>query len=428
MPAQGEQEIVRLPGPPGNPPRSLASRARRPYPGAMTQVETQTEDALEILLSADLEPIVDMVLRRHDDGTYEALSHDGRVTFRRTGPGPDGYETVAVTGSNPFADTAHRPVQPARRRAGAPVPAPGRERLPLRLRPHRPAVRLARRPRPLRDPLGGPQLGGPGRSPRRARLARDRPGPGAVGHRRQGGAQRRGRAEGRPPRRRRPDRRGAPRVPARSASTTGARPTSPARTARSATTCSTSTDGRPRLVVGFLFDGTNPNVLYDMAARGEAPNVARLIEMGTAFGHGAMAGLPTVTLANHTSIITSRLPGHHGILNNAWYDRRRGEQVITNSSATWPTAMQHVAPGVESIHDAVHRSFPGEFSASVNEPCDIGADYSTFDFFRRGEVPPIPSSRPRVCRTRRSGSCARRRTTRGRRSSTTWAPSRPWAC
>jgi predicted AlkP superfamily pyrophosphatase or phosphodiesterase len=28
----------------------------------------------------------------------------------------------------------------------------------------------------------------------------------------------------------------------------------------------------------------------------------------------------------------------------------------------------------------------------VNEPCDIGADYSTFDFFRRGEVPPIPTS------------------------------------
>ena len=26
----------------------------------------------------------------------------------------------------------------------------------------------------------------------------------------------------------------------------------------------------------------------------------------------------------------------------------------------------------------------------MNEPCDVGAQYSTFDFFRRGEVPPIP--------------------------------------
>jgi len=150
--------------------------------------------------------------------------------------------------------------------------------------------------------------------------------------------------------------------------------------------------GRPRHVVVFLFDGTNPNVLYDMAARGEAPTTARLIEQGTAFGHGAMAGLPTVTLANHTSILTGRLPGHHGILHNAWYDRRTGEQIITNSNATWPTAMRHVFDGVESIHTAVHRAEPGAFTASVNEPCDIGADYSTFDFFRRGELPQIPKT------------------------------------
>ena len=86
-----------------------------------------------------------------------------------------------------------------------------------------------------------------------------------------------------------------------------------------------------------------------MAAAGEAPNVARLLGMGTAYTHGAMAGLPTVTLANHTSILTGRLPGHHGILNNAWYDRRSGRQIITNSSATWPTAMETLTPGVGTI-------------------------------------------------------------------------------
>ena len=150
--------------------------------------------------------------------------------------------------------------------------------------------------------------------------------------------------------------------------------------------------GRPQHVVGFLFDGVNPNVLYAMAAAGDAPNVARLMAMGTAYEWGAMAGLPTVTLANHTSILTGRLPGHHGILHNAWFDRKSGEQVITNSQATWPSAMEHVVDGVESIHDAVHRGFPGSFTASINEPCDLGADFSTFDFFRRGEVPPIPAS------------------------------------
>jgi hypothetical protein len=148
----------------------------------------------------------------------------------------------------------------------------------------------------------------------------------------------------------------------------------------------------PSHVVGFLLDGANPNVLYALAAAGEAPNLARLMAAGTAYEYGAMAGMPTVTLANHTSIITGRYPGHHGILHNAWYDRATGEQIITNSQATWPWSMQHCLDGVESIHDAVHRTWPDAFTASVNEPCDIGADYSTFDVFRKGDVPPIPDS------------------------------------
>jgi len=149
---------------------------------------------------------------------------------------------------------------------------------------------------------------------------------------------------------------------------------------------------RPEHVAMFLFDGTNPMVLYDMAARGEAPNVARLIEMGTAYGHGAFAGLPTVTLANHTSILTGQLPGHHGILHNAWFDRQRGEQIITNSNANWPWAMNHLHAGVESIHSAIHRHEPDAFTASINEPCDVDANFSTFEFLRAGEMPPLPKN------------------------------------
>jgi predicted AlkP superfamily pyrophosphatase or phosphodiesterase len=154
---------------------------------------------------------------------------------------------------------------------------------------------------------------------------------------------------------------------------------------------------RPDHVVGFLFDGCNPNVLYAAAARGEAPNVARLMAMGTTFEHGAMASLPTVTLANHTSVLTGLHPGHHGILHNAWFDRARGEQVITNSAATWHEATRSLFDGVETIHDAVHRTWPGDCTASINEPCDAGADFSTFDFVRRGvplERPPAPDELP----------------------------------
>jgi hypothetical protein len=153
----------------------------------------------------------------------------------------------------------------------------------------------------------------------------------------------------------------------------------------------------PEHVVGFLWDGCNPNVLYDAAANGEAPNVARLMEMGTTFRYGAMSSLPTVTLANHTSVLTGLHPGHHGILHNAWFDRATGEQVITNSPETWHTAASWLFPGVETVHDAVHRCFEGACSVSINEPTDAGADYSTFGMLRKGvpiERPPAPESLP----------------------------------
>ena len=143
-------------------------------------------------------------------------------------------------------------------------------------------------------------------------------------------------------------------------------------------------DGRrPQHVIGFLMDGTNPNVLYDAIERGEAPNIERLGAMGTTLGHGAMASFPTVTLANHTAALTGCHPGHHGVLHNAWYDRRLGRQVITNSPDTWATSMQWLNPEVETIHQVIHRHEPEAFTASVNEMCDVGADFSTFDLMRR---------------------------------------------
>ena len=153
---------------------------------------------------------------------------------------------------------------------------------------------------------------------------------------------------------------------------------------------------RPDHVVGFLFDGTNPNVLYDMAARGEAPNVARLMEMGTAYRYGAMAGLPTVTLANHTAILTGRYPGHHGILHNAWYDKTAGRQIITNSPATWAGSMQWLRSDALTMHEAVRRADPGALTMSVNEPCDRGASWSTFDEMRAGTYtrPQFPEALP----------------------------------
>src|SRR4051794_40010582 len=65
------------------------------------QHEADAEKALEVLLDAALEPIVDMVLL-HRNGAYEALAHDGSVRFRRNDGG--GYEVLGTEGVDPLAD------------------------------------------------------------------------------------------------------------------------------------------------------------------------------------------------------------------------------------------------------------------------------------------------------------------------------------
>jgi phosphonoacetate hydrolase len=149
----------------------------------------------------------------------------------------------------------------------------------------------------------------------------------------------------------------------------------------------------PERVVAFLWDGTNANVLYDLAAAGELPNVARLMEEGTTFGHGLIASFPSVTLANHTTAITGVHPGHHGVLHNAYFDLATGRQIITNAPQTWHLARDEISPDVETIFEAVAHSGRG-FAAAVDEPADRGAGYSTFDFLRRGEVKGIEGALP----------------------------------
>jgi hypothetical protein len=355
--------------------------------GLPGHLEDDADRALAVLLDGELEPVVDMVLLSRD-GAYEALSHDGRVVFRRTGPGPDGYELVAATGDDPLADQSTHRFAPLDEEVANKYPHRSQNAYPFAYdtiaqlfdHPAAPDLCVIHSAAHNWEDQGGHRGEHGSLGLVQARAPFVIAGKGV-------------RKDGLVPR--------------------AARLVDVAPTISHLLGCAPWGDddgtyldgqdgevrldtldldgGRPNHVVGFLFDGTNPNVLYSMAAHGEAPNVARLIEMGTAFEHGAMAGLPTVTLANHTSILTGRLPGHHGILNNAWFDRATGEQIITNSSATWPWAMQTITPGTESIHSAVARTWPGELSASVNEPCDIDAGYSTFDFFRRGEVPPIPA-------------------------------------
>lgn len=148
-------------------------------------------------------------------------------------------------------------------------------------------------------------------------------------------------------------------------------------------------DGRPlaqalpgaKHVVGLLWDGAQCADLLGLVAAGELPNVARLLERGCALRGGAIAEFPSVTLVNHTSALTGVGPGRHGIVNNAFYDRLLGLQVVPNSSDAWHSAMQWLRPDVTTVFE---RLPAGVRSACVNEPVDVGATYSTFALVRDG--------------------------------------------
>jgi hypothetical protein len=135
-------------------------------------------------------------------------------------------------------------------------------------------------------------------------------------------------------------------------------------------------------VVGLLWDGVNSNSLLALAASGALPNVARLLSRGCALRGGAVAEFPSVTLVNHTSALTGVGPGRHGILNNAFYDRAAGRQVLANDSTTWHQACSLLRPGVPTLWEAL----PGRRTACVNEPVDRGAGYSTFALVRERDT------------------------------------------
>ncbi|HRW18325.1 MAG TPA: alkaline phosphatase family protein [Dermatophilaceae bacterium] len=133
----------------------------------------------------------------------------------------------------------------------------------------------------------------------------------------------------------------------------------------------------PTAVVGILWDGAHCSDLLHLAEQGELPAVARLIERGVALRGGAVAQFPSVTLTNHTSILTGVGPGRHGVMGNVYFDRATGERVVPNDESTWHRSAEWLSDGVRTVFELVDGP-----TASVDEAIDRGADYSTMGIIR----------------------------------------------
>jgi phosphonoacetate hydrolase len=141
----------------------------------------------------------------------------------------------------------------------------------------------------------------------------------------------------------------------------------------------------PRAVVGVLWDGAHCGELLHLAEAGELPAVARLVERGVALRGGAVAQFPSVTLTNHTSILTGVGPGRHGVLGNVFYDRETGERVVPNDQTTWHRSAEWLRPGVRTLFEMVadHVAFQGfPRTACIDEAIDRGSDFSTMKVIR----------------------------------------------
>jgi len=75
-------------------------------------------------------------------------------------------------------------------------------------------------------------------------------------------------------------------------------------------------------VIVFFVDGLNAATFDEMFASGQLPAIQEFFGDGL-YSPRAVANVPSITLANQTSVVTGQYPGHHGVTSNNWFDRNR---------------------------------------------------------------------------------------------------------
>ena len=71
----------------------------------------------------------------------------------------------------------------------------------------------------------------------------------------------------------------------------------------------------------FMIDGVNRDVFDRMLAEGRLPNIKKYFVDRGLYCDCCTANVPSVTLVNEVSIVTSLFSGRHGMTGNSWFDR-----------------------------------------------------------------------------------------------------------
>ena len=142
----------------------------------------------------------------------------------------------------------------------------------------------------------------------------------------------------------------------------------------------------PRHVILALTDGINNNFLMYLVDKypESYPTLYKIIHEGATYANGMVSNFPSNTWPTHHSLVCGTWSGHHGIIDNEYFDRIENQPRNMHTDAFGTEAFFDQPKVVETIYEAIHRTYgdwspenpEGAFCASMGEFATRGADFA----------------------------------------------------
>ena len=140
----------------------------------------------------------------------------------------------------------------------------------------------------------------------------------------------------------------------------------------------------------IINDGlTNTELLFQVFSEDDAYDVdayRRMMSQGVVYEFGSISNFPSNTYPGHNTVGSGAWAGHHGMVDNRFWEREQGVQGAPISElfeTEYLFGSAHQDLPVETLYEAVTRSWggleEGVLGASINEPSSRGAEFATLE-------------------------------------------------
>ncbi|MEO6711634.1 MAG: alkaline phosphatase family protein [Planctomycetota bacterium] len=129
-------------------------------------------------------------------------------------------------------------------------------------------------------------------------------------------------------------------------------------------------------VILFFVDGLRKDILDDVAASDKLPRLSRHLFDRGARVRSALSGVPSVTYANATSMLTGCWPSTHGVWANVWFDR--------DALRTCNYETQRDKANEDSASPMIFEMIPKDLTATVSLAIHRGAKITLADSVTTG--------------------------------------------